>query len=227
VGYIISWLKNRFLITLKITGFLVQFIASPVVAGFSSAAAITIASSQLKSLFGITSGSSNEFLPSWQNFFAHLNEIRLWDTVLGISSIIILILLKNLTRLDRWKSTTKYISNSRNAIIVIAGIILAFVLDQNGLEPFKVTGNITPGIPNIILPPFSTSFGGKEYNFLEMVQELGTSLITIPLVLVLELIAIAKAFSKGKIVDATQEMIALGLCNIFGSFAQSIPVTGL
>jgi sodium-independent sulfate anion transporter 11 len=178
-------------------------------------------------LFGITSGSSNEFLPSWQNFFAHLNEIRLWDTVLGISSIIILLILKNLTRLDRWKSTTKYISISRNAIIVIAGIILAFVLDQNGLKPFKVTGNITPGIPNIILPPFSTSFGGKEYNFLEMVQELGTSLITIPLVLVLELIAIAKAFSKGKIVDATQEMIALGLCNIFGSFAQSIPVTGL
>lgn len=32
--------------------------------------------------------------------------------------------------------------------------------------------------------------------------------------------------AKGKTVDATQEMLALGLCNIFGSFFQSMPVTG-
>ena len=30
----------------------------------------------------------------------------------------------------------------------------------------------------------------------------------------------------GKPVDASQEMIALGLCNIFGSFCQSMPTTG-
>ena len=30
----------------------------------------------------------------------------------------------------------------------------------------------------------------------------------------------------GKSVDASQEMIALGLCNIFGSFVQSMPTTG-
>lgn len=32
--------------------------------------------------------------------------------------------------------------------------------------------------------------------------------------------------AAGKVVDATQEMIALGLCNIFGSFVQSMPATG-
>ena len=30
----------------------------------------------------------------------------------------------------------------------------------------------------------------------------------------------------GKPVDANQEMIALGLCNLFGSFVQSMPTTG-
>ena len=30
----------------------------------------------------------------------------------------------------------------------------------------------------------------------------------------------------GKSVDASQEMVALGLCNIFGSFVQSMPTTG-
>lgn len=30
----------------------------------------------------------------------------------------------------------------------------------------------------------------------------------------------------GKSLDATQEMFALGLCNIFGSFVRSMPITG-
>lgn len=32
--------------------------------------------------------------------------------------------------------------------------------------------------------------------------------------------------ATGKIVDATQEMLALGLCNIFGSFFSSMPTCG-
>ena len=32
--------------------------------------------------------------------------------------------------------------------------------------------------------------------------------------------------AKGKPVDASQEMLALGLCNLAGSFVQSMPVTG-
>lgn len=32
--------------------------------------------------------------------------------------------------------------------------------------------------------------------------------------------------AKGKIVDASQEMIALGLCNAFSSFFPSMPITG-
>lgn len=32
--------------------------------------------------------------------------------------------------------------------------------------------------------------------------------------------------AKGKVIDATQEMFALGLCNILGSFFSSMPTTG-
>ena len=32
--------------------------------------------------------------------------------------------------------------------------------------------------------------------------------------------------AKGKPVDASQEMLALGFCNLAGSFVQSMPVTG-
>lgn len=32
--------------------------------------------------------------------------------------------------------------------------------------------------------------------------------------------------AKGRTLDATQEMLALGMCNLLGSFFQSMPVTG-
>ena len=76
-----------------------------------------------------------------------------------------------------------------------------------------------------------------------MVGKLGSAIIIIPIIAILESVAIAKAFGKhikkqrselkvgfvsagGKPVDASQEMFALGICNIFGSFVQSMPTTG-
>lgn len=86
-----------------------------------------------------------------------------------------------------------------------------------------------------------------------MITHIGSSIIALPLISILESIAVAKAFgelhlnfirinhlesvnswpcfsdifsAKGRTVDATQEMLALGLCNLFGSFFQSMPVTG-
>ncbi|KAL1392779.1 hypothetical protein pipiens_012240 [Culex pipiens pipiens] len=207
-------------------GFLVQFISMPVTAGFTSAAAITIASGQVKSLLGLP-GQSNEFLESWENVFHNIHLTRLWDTVLGVATIVILLAmmqLKNLT--GRWKAAGKYLSLSRNALVVIGGTVLAYLLSMGGEPPFLLTGNVTSGLPSFQPPPFSTVVNNQTYSFSEMVSELGSSVIALPLIAILESIAIAKAFSKGKTIDATQEMIALGICNILGSFVSSMPVTG-
>ena len=42
----------------------------------------------------------------------------------------------------------------------------------------------------------------------------------------LKLFLIIIHLAGGKPVDASQEMIALGVCNLFGSFVQSMPTTG-
>lgn len=175
---------------------------------------------------GIKSGSSNEFIEAWKNVFEHLDEIRYTDTILGLLSFSLLMILKKPTFLSRWPVFSKYLSISRNAIIVIIGIIVAYAFHLNGQEPFRLTGEIAKGLPELKLPPFQTKFNGQEYTFMDMFNALGLSLVTLPLVSILESVAIAKSFSKGKIVDATQEMIALGLCNIASSFFQSIPITG-
>lgn len=43
---------------------------------------------------------------------------------------------------------------------------------------------------------------------------------------VVEIFIILHISAKGKTLDATQEMLALGMSNIFGSFVRSMPVTG-
>lgn len=76
-----------------ILGFVVQFFSYPVIAGFTSAAAVQIASTQFNSLFGIRR-RSNEFLDAIITVFDHLNEITLWNSILGFCSIAILLSMK-------------------------------------------------------------------------------------------------------------------------------------
>lgn len=163
------------------------------------------------------------------------------------------------------------ISLARNAIVVMIGILIAYVLFDHDIQPFQITGNITEGLPPFSLPPFTIVHGNRTYSFVDLISELGSSLLSIPLIAILESVAIAKAFgkwifvrklyfsillifyslfnsrdqgikdeaasrantfdviflsAKGKTLDANQEMLALGLCNVFGSFARSMPTTG-
>jgi sodium-independent sulfate anion transporter 11 len=58
------------------------------------------------------------------------------------------------------------------------------------------TGNITQGLPELQLPPFGFSNGNHTVTFTEMCSEMGAGLIILPLVAMLENIAVCKAFCK-------------------------------
>ncbi|XP_011202687.2 sodium-independent sulfate anion transporter isoform X2 [Bactrocera dorsalis] len=207
-------------------GVLVQFISIPVTTGFTMAAAITIASGQINNLFGISS-SSNEFIESWTYFFKHINNTQRNDALLGIITLIMLLIMRKIKDINSsYKSLTKYISLSRNALAVVVGIILCYFLSSDDWLPFRVSGKIVSGLPPFKIPPFHTEINGTKIDFEDMMGDLGASLISIPLIAVLETIAVAKSFSMGKIIDASQEMVALGLANIFSSFFSSIPISG-
>ncbi len=72
---------------------MIDFIAAPVVAGFTSAAAFTIATTQIEALLGLKLEAEG-FLHTWIAVFEHIGEIRTWDAVLGFSSIPILLLFR-------------------------------------------------------------------------------------------------------------------------------------
>jgi MFS superfamily sulfate permease-like transporter len=71
----------------------VDFISLPVIAGFMSAGAISIASGQVAPFLGIPSKGS-EFLHYWENVIGHIEETKLWDPVLGISCVAFLLILR-------------------------------------------------------------------------------------------------------------------------------------
>lgn len=72
---------------------MIDFISGPVSVGFTSAAAIIIATTQIKDVLGLSFPGS-KFLDVWERLFEHISETRLWDTILGFTCMAILLLLR-------------------------------------------------------------------------------------------------------------------------------------
>lgn len=81
-------------------------------------------------------------------------------------------------------------------------------------------------MPDFKPPPFHTNLNNRTIEFNEMISDLGASIVLVPIIAVLGNVAIAKAFSTGQIIDATQELFTLSMCNVIGSFFSSMPITG-
>ncbi|XP_063231704.1 sodium-independent sulfate anion transporter-like isoform X2 [Bacillus rossius redtenbacheri] len=220
-------------------GFLIDFISGPVAVGFTSAAAIIIATTQIKDLLGL-SFQGSKFLDVWEKVFEHISETRLWDALLGVVCMVVLLVLRKAKDINVGPENSKdrtmfqkamcqglwLISTARNIIVVVVCAIMAYMFAIHGSTPFVLTGFLKPGLPPFKPPPFSATVGNHTYTFLEMTSSIGSALFVVPLLAILENIALAKVFSDGHPIDATQEMLALGACNIFSSFVSSMPVSG-
>lgn len=225
-------------------GFLINFISASVISGFTSAAAITIATTQVTGLLGVKAKSEG-FLDTIFKLFENIDKANYWDAIMGISCVIILLLLMYFKELKfREESTVPckirkllstiwwMITTGKNAFLVlICGGLAAILLIYN-ISPLTLTQEIKAGLPSFKPPSFSVNIFNNSTNkteskyFLEIVQDMGFGIVIIPIISILEAIAIAKAFAKGRKLDATQEMIALGICNLMGSFVSSYPATG-
>lgn len=221
-------------------GFLVDFVSGPVASGFTSAVSLIILSSQVKDLLGIKA-TGTTFLHIWTSVLGDIHNTQLWDACLGVTCIAVLLILRIVATIKVEPKDGKELSmpvkvlnkflwlfgTSRNAIlVVVCGYIGYSFVDP----PFAIIGFIPPGLPAITVPPFSIAANETANvageTFMEMVSSMQSGLIVVPLIALMENIAICKTFSNGKTVDATQELIAIGVGNIANSFVQGFPGTG-
>lgn len=74
-------------------GFLVEFVSMPVVSGFTSAASLIIACSQIKSLLGLKIHGES-FIEIWRELVNNIHRTRIPDLILSCCCILILLTLK-------------------------------------------------------------------------------------------------------------------------------------
>ncbi|XP_066151803.1 sodium-independent sulfate anion transporter-like isoform X2 [Euwallacea fornicatus] len=215
-------------------GFLVDFISPCLTSGFTSATSIIIIVSQAKGFLGIQVKNQSTF-PALQETLSKIRETQTADALLGVVCVAFLLILKQLTKIKvtslKVKRLLWFLSISKNALVVlISSVVSYYWYNTEDSTPFQLTGKVPSGMPKIAFPPTHSSFNvGNTTNlvgFTEMISQLGSGIIVIPVVAVLANVAIAKAYSTDTVVDASQEMISLGLCNIFGSFVRAMPSCG-
>ena len=189
-------------------GVLVDFLSHPVVTGFTNAAAIIIATSQLSKLFGVNVVSADHHYQTVLNVISEsLVNTHSPTLMMGLLAILIILLVRKIS--------------SRYPAVLISVVITTFIswyvkfeLNYGG----KVIGVVPDGLPSIQMPQIDLS----------QLINLGTVAIAISLIGFMEAISIAKAMATQtkQRLDADQELIGQGLSNIVSSFFQGYPVSG-
>jgi len=197
----------QFLLGLFKLGFLVNFLSHPVISGFTSAAALIIGLSQLKHLLGIDIPRSHHVHEILLNAFERFDEINWLIFAVGIGGILII---KGI------KLINKAIPGPLMAVLFGTLAVWGFGLAERGV---KIVGEVPSGLPGFSLPTLD----------MDTLKILIPIALTIALVSFMESIAVAKAIQakhRDYKVLPNQELIALGMANIGGSFLQSYPTTG-
>ncbi len=196
----------QFIMGLFRLGFVVNFLAHPVIAGFTSAAAIIIGLSQIKNLIGVDIDRGS-VLSTITQLWDNIGDVQPHTLSIGILSIIILI---------GSKKINKKLPAPLFVVLIGMMIVYSLSLDQIGV-------NIVKDIPEG-LPAFSLIHWD-----IVAIRKLLPIALAISFVGFMESIAVAKSIEtkhkEYKIVP-NQELLALGLANILGSLFQSFPVTG-
>ena len=186
-------------------GFVANFLSQPILVGYLNGIALTILAGQLPKFFGYQ-GEADHFFGKLSEFTQKAAETHLPTLMLGIAALAVLL------ALQRWAPKLPA------ALIVIVLSVIAVQTLRLGAHGVVVLGTIPAGFPSFHQPAFDPS------RFKVLAQDAaGIALISF-----ISGILTAKSFSRRNRydIDANQELIAFGACNIASGLVQGFPVTG-
>ena len=207
-------LAGIFLILLGVfhLGTIIKYIPYPIVVGFTSGIAVTIFTTQVKDLLGLSIAQvPADFIEKWMVYFRHFGTIEPWSAAVGLLSVVIIALSPRVSR---------RIPGSLIAIIVMT--VAAWLLKQyGGVTTIETIGDrfaINSELPGMTVP---------DMNW-ETVKKLISPAITIAVLGAIESLLSATVADGviGDHHDSNQELVGQGIANLLSPIFGGIPATG-
>ena len=193
-------------------GTIIKYIPYPIVVGFTSGIAVTIFTTQIKDLFGLTIESvPSDFIEKWGCYISHFSTADLWCSIVGILSVIIIALTPKVS---------KKIPGSLVAIIVmtIAALILKNYFGVTTIETIGDRFSVSSAIPDAHMPAMTW----------DTIKSLVAPALTIAVLGAIESLLSATVADGviGAHHNSNTELVAQGLANIASPIFGGIPATG-
>lgn len=193
-------------------GTVIKFIPYPIVVGFTSGIALTIFTTQMKDLFGLTMDKvPADFISKWIAYSGAFDTVNGWSVLIGVVSIAIIAYTPRFT---------KKIPGSLIAIVLMT-IIVYILRNHLGISSIETIGDrftINASLPH----PTPLSFNMTTINLLL------PSAFTIAILGAIESLLSATVADgvTGDRHNANTELIAQGAANMIVPIFGGIPVTG-
>ncbi|CAF1206192.1 unnamed protein product [Adineta ricciae] len=207
-------------------GFIVDFIPLPALAAFMTGSALNIAMGQIPTMFGNNRSFDTRqatylvFINFWKNIkYCNLNA------ALGLTALFLLYAIRVICTQAAKRYPTReklffFINTLRTAFVILLYLLISWLINREHVDKPRTAllGAIPRGFQNMGVPYLDSKL------FLKLLPYLPSTVI----VLLIEHIAIAKSFGRinNYVIDPDQELVAIGLTNVFGPFFGAYPATG-
>lgn len=195
-------------------GTVIKFIPYPVVVGFTSGIAVTIFTTQMTDVFGLSFGGETvpgDFIGKWMLYFKHFNTVNWWNFIVSVTSVIIIAVTPKIS---------KKIPGSLVAIILVT-IGVWCMKSFFGIDSIDTIGDrfsINSQLPKAEMPALDW----------EAIKNLFPVAVTIAALGAIESL-LSATVADGMISDhhnSNTELIALGVANMVTPIFGGIPATG-
>lgn len=211
---IATMLAGVFLIVLGVCrlGTIIKFIPYPIVVGFTSGISVTIFTTQIKDLFGLSIDKvPSDFIEKWWCYICNFGTIDWWCAAVGILSVVVIAVTPKFS---------KKIPGSLVAIIVmtVAALLLKQFAGVTSIETIGDRFSVSNAIPEAHMPTITW----------DTIKELVPPALTIAVLGAIESL-LSATVADGVIGDhhnSNTELIAQGVANLASPIFGGIPATG-
>ena len=219
---IATLMAGVFLILLGVLrlGTIIKYIPYPIVVGFTSGIAVTIFTTQVKDLLGLTMAQvPSDFIEKWMAYIYNIGTIDWWSALVGIGSVAIIAAWPTLARLFRL-SPLKALPGSLAAIVLmtVGALLLKHYAGVTTIETIGDRFSISSQLPGAVVPSLTW----------ETVKQLVGPAVTIAVLGAIESL-LSATVADGVIGDhhnSNTELIGQGIANIVSPIFGGIPATG-